>query len=70
MRSLKDFIEGDRNEGFHAEFYEELQKKDEELGFMRSIEQSEKGKGDLSESLLSSKMQYVQKEQSPLLVRI
>jgi len=48
MRSLKDFIEGDRNEGFHAEFYEELQKKDEELGFMRSIEQSEKGKGDLS----------------------
>jgi len=27
MRSLKDFIEGDRNEGFHAEFYEELQKK-------------------------------------------
>lgn len=48
MATVKDFIEGDQENGFHEEFYEDLQEKNEDLGFMREIDQKDINNGELS----------------------
>lgn len=48
MATVKDFIEGDQENGFHEEFYEGLQEKNENLGFMREIDQKDINNGELS----------------------
>ncbi len=48
MNTVKEFIQGDSEENFHEKFYEQLQERNNELDFMRSIENGETGEGELS----------------------
>lgn len=48
MITVKEFIQGDSEENFHEKFFEQLQKKDDNLDLMRAIEKSEQNSGELS----------------------
>jgi aspartyl-tRNA(Asn)/glutamyl-tRNA(Gln) amidotransferase subunit A len=48
MTTVKEFIQEGGEEDFHEEFYEQLQDKDDNLGFMRAVKQGEFGDGELS----------------------
>lgn len=48
MTTVKEFIQGDHSEEFHEKFYEQLQERNQELGFMRAIEKGDVRDGELS----------------------
>ena len=48
MKTVKEFIQEGADEDFHAEFYEQLEKTNNDLGFMRALEKGEKNSGELS----------------------
>lgn len=48
MTTVKEFIQEGSEEGFHEKFYEPLQDKDDDLSFMRAIEQFKENNGELS----------------------
>lgn len=48
MTTVKEFIREGSEDSFHEKFYEQLQEKDGNLGFMRTVEQGEENDGELS----------------------
>ena len=48
MTTVKEFIQNGADKEFHEQFHEELQQKNEELGFMRAVERGEIENGKLS----------------------